>query len=118
MGRGCFGKRRSGNGGLEFHNLGELGGKDGACYESVRTWGDRRDDRRDCGCDDRIRYRVQETGSNRNYRYFQGKSHIVTVQSASFVKPHCMLMAADATVLLINGRPSVWLNLLPYITRS
>lgn len=62
--------------------------------------------------------RVQETGSNRNYRYFQGKSHIVTVQSASFVKPHCMLMAADATVLLINGRPSVWLNLLPYITRS
>ena len=49
---------------------------------------------------------------------FSGKSHIVTVQSASFVKPHCMLMAADATVLLINGRPSVWLNLLPYITRS
>ena len=28
----------------------------------------------------------------------------VTVPTASFVKPHCMLMAADATVLLINGR--------------
>lgn len=28
----------------------------------------------------------------------------VTVQSAPFVKPHCMLIVAAATVLLINGR--------------
>ena len=28
----------------------------------------------------------------------------VTVQSAPFVKPHCVLIVAAATVLLINGR--------------
>ena len=29
---------------------------------------------------------------------------MVTVQSALFVKPHCVLIVADATVLLIDGR--------------
>ena len=33
-----------------------------------------------------------------------------TVQPAPFVKPHCVLIVADATVLLINRRTSVWLN--------
>ena len=28
----------------------------------------------------------------------------VTVQPAPFVKPHCVLIVADATVLLITGR--------------
>ena len=29
---------------------------------------------------------------------------MVTVQPALFVKPHCVLIVADATVLLIDGR--------------
>ena len=33
-----------------------------------------------------------------------------TVQPAPFVKPHCVLIVADATVLLINRQTSVWLN--------
>ena len=31
-------------------------------------------------------------------------THYVTVQPASFVKPHFVLIAADAAVLLIDGR--------------
>ena len=40
----------------------------------------------------------------RNLRMAELLKYIVTVQPAPFVKPHCVLIVADATVLLIDGR--------------
>ena len=57
-----------------------------------------------------ISHIVSVKGHSARTLYGLAVQQIVTVQLAPFVKAHYVLTVADATVLLINRRTSVWLN--------
>lgn len=71
-----------------------------------------------------------ELGDEIEVRYLQSKKETNTSKEVNFIKvnsgsmkitfedDNILVVEKWPGVLLINGRPSVWLNLLPYITRS
>ena len=55
--------------------------------------------------DEKLAHQVIDSDDQVDGLFRKVKAELVeTVQSAPFVKPHCVLIVASATVLLMNGR--------------